>query len=149
MSVETDRVHQLEADLAAVWERKYELDRVEIELRAKLAQLQAGADRAVTIADEAFGLGAVEPLEDTLTRIERGIFEQHAELSRLRPVVAAALTLCEIKARATKAFPRGLTGMQQLIGSSGAHKMLADQVTAAGAKLERAVDEYTKDKVAS
>lgn len=37
-------------------------------------------DRIVTIADEAFGLGPVETLDATLTRIERGIFEQHKRL---------------------------------------------------------------------
>jgi hypothetical protein len=31
------------------------------------------AERAVTIADEAFGLGPVEPIDATLTRIESGI----------------------------------------------------------------------------
>jgi hypothetical protein len=40
-------------------------------------------DRIVTIADEAFGIGPVEPLDATLSRIERGIFEQHKRLANL------------------------------------------------------------------
>lgn len=36
MSAASDRISQLEADLAAVWALKYELDAVEVELRAKL-----------------------------------------------------------------------------------------------------------------
>lgn len=57
-------------------------------------------DRIVTIADEAFGLGPVEPLDETLTRIEHGIFEQHRtaenELSDLRRRLAAATAASEL-----------------------------------------------------
>lgn len=49
--------------------------------------LAAAADRAVTIADEAFGLGPVEPIDATLTRIERGIFEQHKRIAELEVLV--------------------------------------------------------------
>lgn len=44
------------------------------ELAAARRALEVVAERAVTIADEAFGLGPVEPIDDTLTRIEAGIF---------------------------------------------------------------------------
>lgn len=36
MTAAHDRIAQLEADIAAVWERKYELDAVEAKLRAEL-----------------------------------------------------------------------------------------------------------------
>jgi len=42
----------------------------------ELQQLRAAAERAVTIADEAFGTGPVEPVDSTLGRLERGIFDQ-------------------------------------------------------------------------
>ena len=43
-------------------------------LIAEVERLQAVADRATTIADEAFGLAPVESPEESLTRIESGIF---------------------------------------------------------------------------
>ena len=53
--------------------------------------------RLVDIADEAFGLGPVEPVEATLSRIEQGIAQQRrriAELertvARMQPVITAA-----------------------------------------------------------
>lgn len=48
-------------------------------------------DRIVTIADEAFGLGPVEPLDATLTRIERGLHEQHKRLLNLQTQCEADL----------------------------------------------------------
>lgn len=44
------------------------------ELAAARRALEVVAERAVTIADEAFGLGPVEPIDATLSRIEAGIF---------------------------------------------------------------------------
>lgn len=61
-------------------------------LRAALFELRRhrlAADRAVTIADEAFGLGPVEPLDDTLGRIERGINQQHQRIVQLESALAA------------------------------------------------------------
>jgi hypothetical protein len=58
-------------------------------LAAQIAELRA-RHRAVTITDEAFRLGPVESLDDTLGRIERGIFEQHRTIECMRPVVEAA-----------------------------------------------------------
>jgi hypothetical protein len=52
-----------------------------------IAELEALADRAVTIADEAFGLGPVEPLDDTLTRIELGIFGQRKRILQLEALI--------------------------------------------------------------
>lgn len=43
------------------------------ELAAARRALEVVAERAVTIADEAFGLGPVEPIEATLDRIAVGI----------------------------------------------------------------------------
>lgn len=60
-----------------------------------IAELQAAVDRAVTIADEAFGIGPVEPPDDTLTRIERGISEQHQRIQMLERTLGQALTLLE------------------------------------------------------
>lgn len=44
------------------------------ELAAARRALDVVCERAVTIADEAFGLGPVEPIDATLSRIEAGIF---------------------------------------------------------------------------
>jgi len=49
----------------------------------ELQQLRAAAERAVTIADEAFGIGPVEPIDSTLGRLERGIFDQHKRIVEL------------------------------------------------------------------
>ncbi len=46
------------------------------ELAAARRALEAVADRAVTIADEAFGIGPVEPIDDTLTRIKLGLHQR-------------------------------------------------------------------------
>lgn len=54
-----------------------------IDAMLKLAPSDEHWDRLVTIADEAFGLGPVEPLDATLARIERGIFEQHQRIANL------------------------------------------------------------------
>lgn len=43
------------------------------ELAAARRALEVVAERAVAIADEAFGLGTLEPINDTLTRIWSGI----------------------------------------------------------------------------
>jgi hypothetical protein len=68
-------------------------------LVADLREARQALDRAVTIADEAFGLGPVEPPDATMSRIERGIFEQHKrisdlerELADLRAQVVSALS---------------------------------------------------------
>lgn len=72
-------------------------------IAARVAEKLAGRvvsaeqrDRIVTIADEAFGLGPVEPLDATLTRLECGIHEQNRRLAeldaaveRMAPVVRA------------------------------------------------------------
>lgn len=50
---------------------------------AEIRELRLCADRAVTIADEAFGAGPVEPLDATLSRIERGIHDQAKELREM------------------------------------------------------------------
>lgn len=50
---------------------------------AEVERLQLAADRIVTIAAEAFGLGPIEPIDATMSRIERGIFEQHKRISEL------------------------------------------------------------------
>ncbi len=72
--------------------------------------------RCVTIADEAFGLGPVEPIEATLTRIERGIFEQHKRNSELEVLVNElrcgdlhAFFDDELSAERTAAFREHLT----------------------------------------
>lgn len=44
------------------------------ELAVARRALDVVCERAVTIADEAFGLGPVEPIDATLSRIEAGIF---------------------------------------------------------------------------
>ncbi len=49
----------------------------------RIASLEASLARAAHIADEAFGLGPVEPIEDTLTRIESGIFELRRRIADL------------------------------------------------------------------
>lgn len=54
-----------------------------VEVQAQREVSAEQRDRIVTIADEAFGLGPVESLDATLTRIERGIFAQHKRLSEL------------------------------------------------------------------
>lgn len=50
----------------------------------EISRYRRAADRAITIADEAFGFGPVEPLDATLGRIERGIHEQVKELRAVR-----------------------------------------------------------------
>lgn len=63
-------------------------------MRAEIEALRCGADRSVTIADEAFGLGPVEPLDATLSRIERGIFEQHKLIAE-QSVLIEVLRFCD------------------------------------------------------
>lgn len=46
-AVVRDRLAQLEADLAAVWERKRELDVVEVQLRARVAELSRALAEAI------------------------------------------------------------------------------------------------------
>lgn len=60
--------------------------------RTALLELQrrrGEADSLVTIADEAFGLEPVEPVEDTLGRIERGITAQRMRIEALERATAA------------------------------------------------------------
>lgn len=52
MSIDSDRIAQLNADLAAVWERKRELAVVEVELRARLRKLEAVGRNFVKAFDE-------------------------------------------------------------------------------------------------
>jgi hypothetical protein len=69
------------------------------ELAAARRDLEVVAERLVTIADEAFGLGPVEPIDATLTRIEAGIFaartavewerNEHSRTKSMLDVVAA------------------------------------------------------------
>lgn len=84
----TDLEH--EARSSAFWFASWrEMRRLRAEDRLCTAALVRCADRAVTIADEAFGLGPAEPLEETLSRIERGIFGQRQRISELEREVAA------------------------------------------------------------
>lgn len=62
-----------------------------IDAMLKLASSDEHWDRLVTIADEAFGIGPVEPLDATLARIERGIVEQRQRLANLEAQRAADL----------------------------------------------------------
>jgi phage shock protein A len=62
------------------------LTRDAIEFAARHDELVA---RMVTIADEAFGLGCVESAEDTLSRIEQGIFAQHQRDNELERRIQA------------------------------------------------------------
>lgn len=52
------------------------------DLAAPLSLLLA-AERTVAIADEAFGIAPVESIDETLTRIERGIEAQRARIREL------------------------------------------------------------------
>lgn len=70
----------------------------------EIHRLKNCADRAVTIADEAFGLGPVEPLDDTLDRIEQGINQQHRRIldlemreTRLAADLGNAQTECALQ----------------------------------------------------
>lgn len=63
------------------------------------------------------------------------------EVERLRTVADAAGKLVEVQRRAAKAFRTGFEGMPELVRSSGVHRMLADEMAAAGKKLQRAVDD--------
>jgi len=70
--------------------------------RAAEAEVAGLTARITTIADEAFGLAPVRPADDSLTAIERGIFElrrdagkAEAEVSRLREQVATIVNDAE------------------------------------------------------
>jgi hypothetical protein len=58
------------------------------EARSKLAEVERSLDRAVVIADEAFGPFPVQSAEDAMTAIEAGIFEQEQEIRSLRSQLA-------------------------------------------------------------
>jgi hypothetical protein len=62
------------------------------ELAAARRALEEVAERAVTIADEAFGPMPVEPVDATLTRIEAGIFAARQRETALEAEVQ--LLLC-------------------------------------------------------
>lgn len=64
---------------------------VMIALIARIRELDAAADRAVMISDEAFGLGPVVPIEETLGRIERGIFGQGQRIRELEAALRDAV----------------------------------------------------------
>lgn len=74
---------------------------VTLALIARIRELEGGADRAVTIADEAFGIGPVESFDETLGRIECGIHEQHvlveAQRSRIRELEVAIEGVVDIE----------------------------------------------------
>lgn len=91
---ELDRKAKPKAQFRMWWDRIVDAPSpVEtIALITRIRELEAAADRAVTIADEAFGLGPVEPIENTLSRIERGISNQHQRNAALERVVTAART---------------------------------------------------------
>lgn len=69
--------------------------KVTLALIARIRELEAGAARAVTIADEAFGLGPVEPLDWTLARIERGIAAEHIRNATLEAIARAAIAFVD------------------------------------------------------
>jgi hypothetical protein len=70
-------------------------------LAAEVLAYRATAARAVTIADEAFGLGPVEGLDETLGRIEAGINRQHMRISELETKLKAV----ELARSASSAAP--------------------------------------------
>lgn len=58
MSIDSERIAQLEADLAAVWERKREFDAVEVELRAQVAKLKRTVVQAAALLEASSDLAA-------------------------------------------------------------------------------------------
>lgn len=62
-----------------------------------------------------------------------------------KAVFDAALALTDVKREAQKVFRTGLDGMPALVKTNPAARMLADRTKAAGAKLEKAVDEYRRN----
>lgn len=85
--------------------------------------LQQSSDRLVAIADEAFGTGPVEPIEATLTRIERGVFEQRKRIA-------------ELEAEASKWHRAGADGIDAAL-EHGVRE--ADRLRARVAELEAAL----------
>lgn len=73
MSIETDQIAQLQADLAAVWERKRELDQVEIQLRAENAKLEAIAKAAAAFIDQQGMLAQGDIAGDQFNALERAL----------------------------------------------------------------------------
>lgn len=52
-------------------------------LRLRVLDLEAAERMAITVADEAFGMGPIETAEETMLRIERGIAGQRQRISEL------------------------------------------------------------------
>jgi hypothetical protein len=62
-----------------------------------------------------------------------------------RAVFDAALALTDVKREAQKVFRTGLNGMPALVRDNPVARMLADRTSAAGTRLEKAVDEYRRN----
>jgi len=85
---------------------------------------------------------AISP-DGTRSLIAR-IRELEEQVAMDRAVCEAAEQLVEIQRRCAKAFRGGFEAMPGLVRTSGAHKILADQMSAAGGRLARAVDDRAK-----
>lgn len=82
----------------------------------------------------------VQALEDERREHANTAHRTHLE----RAVLAAAIELTDAKLAAEKTFRTGIADMARLVDTNPALRQLADRMSAAGVRLQRAVDAYRR-----
>lgn len=97
--------------------------------------------RITDIADESFGPFPVQSADESLTAIERGIFEQRMRIERMRPVVEAAKVWRQTPGcddtNSTAPWVRALTRMELAIDALLASEAKTGQCATCGDRIAR------------